>query len=275
MSDRPHLRRKEPARSAPMRDWSNMFRSSGAAAVAAGADGPGLPANNATPGVVANGSAPAVNSEAPATTVSDEALRGIETAYQVIDQHLREGRSAAEAHGARDGAAGPAAFIAAAPAGTAAAADSLQEVVTQGLRFYSSLAPFWTALVNSLANATVVREAAAAATAFVPPASAPPATATGGAAPAIVEIASTRMARVTVDLPPHADVPNLAIGGLLALAPGPPPLTEVALAIDPALSRIVVRIRVPDGQPPGVYSGVIVDRTCGEPRGTITLRIDA
>ena len=271
MNDRPRIRRKDPARDGPVRDWSNMFRGPGATAATApstDAPPPSSPTGNTSPIGVPDASA------AP-PAFDDEARIGIETAYQVIDQHLREGRLAAQAQAPR-GTPGTGPSATAPPSATSISSDTIQQVVTQGLRFYSSLTPLWAAFLKSLAASTVVRDVpAAAGLAPVPLAPSPfPRAAADSLAPVIVEIASARMARVTVDLPPSTGAPNLATGGLLALAPGHAPLTDVALVFDPAANRLVVRIRVPDTQPPGVYSGVIVDRGSAAPRGTITLRID-
>jgi hypothetical protein len=96
-----------------------------------------------------------------------------------------------------------------------------------------------------------------------------------GAAPISIEIASIRMARVTVDLAPQASATNLATTGLHALEADRPPLDDITFTFDAAANRPIVRIRVPDDQPTGIYNGVIVDKASGDPRGTITVRIEA
>ena len=279
MSDRPRIRRKEPERSAPIRDWSNMFRSPGAqGTVAPSADAAAeFQANNATSDGVASGSAAAGTPAAQAATVSDEARAGIETAYRVINEHLQEGRLAAQTQSGRVAGAGTGAFATSDPAGVGIVADSIQEMLAQGIRLYSSFGPLWAGLVNSIANSAVVRDTAAGGISAAPlaPAPMPRSAIAMSPTPIIVEIASTRMTRITVDLAPHANAPNLAIGGLHAIEPEKPPLKEIALTIEPASNRTVVRIRVPESHPAGVYAGVIVDRESGEPRGTMTLRIDA
>jgi hypothetical protein len=261
MSDSPRLRRNDPARDAPVRDLSNIFRAPGAASTAAPVS-PSPLAGTAPTGVPDA-------SAAPSAAFNEEARSGIDTAYQVIDQYLREGRLAAQAQ-APHGTPGAGPFAATPPSAMSISSDSIQEVITQGLRFYSSLTPLWAAFLKSLAAATVVP---AASTGGLAPAPLPP-TVADSLAPVIVEIASARMVRVTVDVPAHGGAANLAIGGLLAPVPGQAPLTDVALVFDPAANRHVLRIRVPDSQPPGFYSGVVVDRASATPRGTITLRID-
>jgi hypothetical protein len=61
--------------------------------------------------------------------------------------------------------------------------------------------------------------------------------------------------------------------GLRAVDPGKPPLTEVAFIAAQGHGPPTLRILVPDDQPPGIYSGVIVDRESGETRGTLTVGI--
>ena len=281
MSDRPRIRRKDPERSAPIRDWSNLFRAAAAQGAAAGAD------NSATSGAQANGNSPDGAGSASAfagnaaahDAVSEEARLGIETAYRVIDKHLQEGRRAAQARMGRDGRTGPGGFAAAAAAspGAGIAQDSIQELVAQGIRFYSSLAPLWSGVLDSIASSTVARDGARAdgrAAAPRAPADMLRTAASGAAAPVIVEIASTRMTRITVDLAPNPGAGTLAINGLHALEAEKPPLKDIAFTIEAGSNRAVVRLRVPDGQPAGTYCGVIVDKDSGEPRGTITLRVD-
>jgi hypothetical protein len=280
MNDRPRVRRKDPERSAPIRDWSNVLRSPGTQEASARSADPvavGSRESNFTSDGSANGSAAMRAPEAEAATVSEEARAGIEVAYRVIDEHLQEGRLAAQAQNGRGagGDAGLAAFATAGGPGVGIAADSIQEMVTQGIRFYSSLAPLWAGLINSIAHAAGMRDAAADGVSAAPlaPPPMPRSAIAMSAAPVIVEIASTRMTRVTVNLVSHAGESNLAIGGLLALEPEKPPLKEIVFALEAGSGRTVVRIRVPESQPAGVYSGVIVDGESGEARGTMTLKI--
>lgn len=274
MSDHPRIKREDPARSAPIRDWSNMFRSADAQGPPAPSPGPaadGARMYDSVPNGSANGSATVSTPAAPAASLSEEARVGIETAYRVIDEHLQEGRRAAQ----EQGGAGPGSFATAGPAGVVIGADSIQEIVAQGIRFYSSLAPLWVGLVKAIANSAGAPDTAAAGIATPSLAPAPmPRTAAATSAPIIVEIASSRMTRITVDLAPSAIMTQLAIGSLQALEPEKPPLKEISLTTDAGSRRAVVRIRVSENQP-GVYSGVIVERDSGEPRGTITLRIEA
>src|SRR5258708_13802603 len=168
MSDRPRIRRKDPDRDAPMRSWSNMFRSP-AASIAPAPNGNGAAmgiesAELITAGVV---SGSASDSTASAQDqISDEARDGVEGAYRVIDEHLQEGRRAAQPpiDEARATAPGTSNMSTPDPAAIKNAAESLQEMIAQGVRFYSSLAPLWAGLVNSMAaSAGVVNTSTTAA----------------------------------------------------------------------------------------------------------------
>src|SRR5271170_7228076 len=104
MSDHQRIRRKDPERGAPIRDWSNMLRSPVAQGIAApppDAAAAVSPVNNSAPDSVASGSAAMSASATGSDTVSEEARIGIETAYRVIDEHLQEGRRAAQVQNGR------------------------------------------------------------------------------------------------------------------------------------------------------------------------------
>ena len=280
MSDRPRIRRNDPDRDAPIRDWSNLFRSSGAQGVSAPSGNGvamGVLANELAPDAAASGPASA-GASAPLDPVSEEARLAIESAYRVIDEHLQEGRRAAQARMDSARATASGAFTAATigPAGMGIAAESIQEIVAQGIRFYSSLAPLWASFVNSIASAGAPNPSHAAGPAAAPlaPAPRPRNAATMVSAPITVELASARMTRVTIDLVPYACAAKLATSGLHAIEPDRPPLQDITFTFDVSSNRPVVRIRVPDHQPAGVYSGVIVDQDSGDPRGAMTLRIE-
>lgn len=281
MSDRQRIRRKDPERDAPIRSWSNMFRNPAATATspsngngaAMGVPADDLVVQETTSGLASDGSA-STHDQA-----SEEARREVESAYRVIDAHLQEGRRAAQERSdeARATASGAYDMSALDSAGIRDATASLQEMIAQGVRFYSSLAPLWAEVVNAVAaSAGVVNPSTSAGPAApLAPAPMPRSAEAMGAAPISIEIASARPARVTIDLAPRASVTNLATTGLHAIEPGRPPLEDLAFTIDASTNRPILRVRVPDHQPAGVYNGVIVDKDSGDPRGTLTVRIEA
>jgi hypothetical protein len=280
MSDRPRIRREDPDRAAPVRDWANLFRS---------ATSPSPPSTNGsvkrgptdemTVAGAANGPASASDPAAPGS-ISEEAQIAIENAYRVVDEHLQEGRRAAQSRKdeARMSATGafPAASVNA--AGIGLAAENIQEIVAQGIRFYSTLAPLWTSVVHSFATAATAASSPDDAGLAAAPLARPPMPGSKTrmvADPIIIELASARMTRVTIDLVPHLDPTKLATSGLHSIVPDCPSIKDLTFIVDSHSNRPVVRIRVPDGQPVGSYNGVIVDADSGDPRGTIAVRIEA
>jgi hypothetical protein len=272
MSDRPRLHRNDPARLTPVRNWSNLFRGAGARVPAA-----------------AQMSTPPTPTLFAAEPVGEEARLGIENAYRVIDEHLQEGRRAAQARADNSPPMPPGGFDSAALSSVQmdVTTESIQEAVAQGIRFYVSLAPLWTSVINSFANSPGTPNSSPNGS-FAPDPVAPlarpplarvnPVAATKptiiAPAPSIIEVASARMTRVTVDLTPPANGARLATTGLHAIEPSHPPLTDISFTYDAGSSLYIVRIRVPDTQPAGIYNGVIVDTDSREPRGTITLRLE-
>jgi hypothetical protein len=280
MSDRPRIRREDPNREAPVRNWSNLYRSAGqTAASKPSVKGTAVPMETtqlATEGAAAESAPGGVS--AALEPVGAEAREEIESAYRVVDEHLQEGRRAARALSSGTDTTAPGAFATnpTGSPGAALAAERIQEMVAQGIRFYSSLAPLWAIIVNAIASSAHASNPAQAGTPMAAPLSPPPLARDGvatAAAPVSIELASTRMTRVTVDFVPHVKATGFTTSGLHAIEGDRPPLKDITFGTD-SHSRPVVRIRVPDHQPAGIYNGVIVDTDSAEPRGTITLRIE-
>jgi len=279
MSDRPRIRREDPDRAAPVRDWANLFRSAASSSTPStnGSVKRG-PTHEMTVAGAANGPASASNPAAPGS-ISEEAQIAIENAYRVVDEHLQEGRRAA--HSRTDDArmSVPGAFPAASTnaAGIGLTAENIQAMVAESLRFYSTLAPLWTTVFNSIATAATAASAPDAGLAAAPLARPPMPgnTTTMVAEPIIVELASTRMTRVTIDLVPNVNPTKLATSGLHSIVPDCPSIKDLTFIVDSHSNRPVVRIRVSEDQPVGSYNGVIVDADSGDPRGTIALRIES
>ena len=82
-----------------------------------------------------------------------------------------------------------------------------------------------------------------------------------------VEIETRLRSRVTLDLGTRASKDGLLVPGLYPLDGEGPPLARIAFA-DGAL-----RIEIPDDQPPGTYTGAVIDPTTREPCGTLSVRL--
>lgn len=88
-----------------------------------------------------------------------------------------------------------------------------------------------------------------------------------------VELQSKRPVVVTVDLVPAAGRRVLGAHPLRAPEVGKAPLTRVSFAPAGDGNDLSVRIRVPDDQPAGIYSGAIYSLENGRAEGTLTLEI--
>jgi len=95
-----------------------------------------------------------------------------------------------------------------------------------------------------------------------------------GSAPRVsVRVSSSSPAEVTLNVAPYADRMTLAAGPLQKID-GPPdalPLTGVSITCEPGHVRVSVTV-ITD-QPPGRYSGVVLNTTGNEIVGSLTVEI--
>jgi hypothetical protein len=238
MSDRKRLRRDEPARVGPIRDFSKLYHHSDSK----------------------NGSSPAEPAK-PETSRKARSggplAEGVELAYSVIEKYIAEGRRTAEG-------------ISNQPYSIRAASDNLQGILERVLRFQAEILPL---LIESLATLVKVDPsgngfgAAAAAWAHANGAQ------NKDTLAASIEVVSLRPVQVSIDLRPDAEADPLVALALNAVDAKHPALTDVQFVADEIPGRVKLRVRVPESQPPGIYSGVIVNRDSGETRGTLSIRI--
>ena len=120
MRNSQRIRRKNPDRDAPIRNWSNMFQGPSATGASA-PNGNGAASERLSDESIDDGMAIGASSGSAIANdpVSEEARDGVEIAYRVIDEHLQEGRRAAQARidDAYATAAGGSKMAAADPAG--------------------------------------------------------------------------------------------------------------------------------------------------------------
>ena len=238
MSDRKRLHRADPARIAPLRNFSKLY---------------------SRPESV-NGTNPSRQTQTDAPRKAGSAgplAEGVELAYSVIDKYIAEGRQTAEA-------------LSNQPYTTRAPNDNLQDVVERMLRFQSEILPLWIETLATLVKVDLSRNGTAPAPEAWRGSNGSPTSQTIGVS---IEVISLRPVQVSVELRPNSEAHPLVALGLNAVDPGKPVLTDISLGPDEIPGRIKLRLRVPDNQPPGTYSGVIVNRDSGETRGTLSIRI--
>jgi len=87
-----------------------------------------------------------------------------------------------------------------------------------------------------------------------------------------IEVKSSRRAQVTADIWPTAGRFVPLVLPLHSDDGDVPPLTNIHLVTDER-TRPVLVVEIPDKQPAGVYSGVVVDADTRQPGGVVTVRV--
>jgi hypothetical protein len=237
MSVRKRLHRVDPARVGPSRDFSKLYSRQDSV----------------------NGTPPAkpAQSDSPRKAGGGPLAKGVELAYSVIERYIAEGRRTAEGFSSQ-------------PYATRATNDNLQDVLERTLRFQAEMLPLWIETLATLVKADPWRNGHAPTPQAGPPANGPKNASTMAVS---IEVASLRPVQVSVELQPNSEAESLVSLGLNAIDPSKPTLRDISLIPDEVPGRIKLRLRIPDSQPGGVYSGVIVNRNSGEARGTLSIRI--
>ena len=236
MKDRKRLHRADPARTAPVRNFSKLYSSNS---------------------VNGSGPAKAAQPDAPRDAAIIPPADGVELAYSVIDKHIADGRRAAEGLSNQ-------AYTTRVPG------DNLQVLVERMLRFQSEMIPLWIETLATLVKVDPSRNGHAPGTDARPQSNGGP---NGETMAVSIEVVSLRPVQVSVELRPNSESQSLVALGLSSVDQTKPVLKDISLGPDEVVGRVKLRLRIPESQPPGTYSGVIVNRETGETRGTLSIRI--
>jgi hypothetical protein len=238
MSERKRLHRADPARTAPIRDFSKLY------------------SRTETTNGPAAAKPLASEKPRPAATAASPLAEGVELAYSVIEKYIAEGRRTAEG-------------LSTQPYATRAANGNLQDILERMLRFQAEALPLWVEMLATLVKVEPPRNGYATSAGAWPH--------RNGKKPAAtvvpIEVASIRPVQVSLELVPNSDTHSLVALALSSVAPGKPTLTQVSFVRDKAEGRVKLRVQIPDQQPAGTYTGVVVDRDSGEARGTLRVRL--
>jgi hypothetical protein len=237
MSNRKRLHRGDPARVGPIRHFSKLYGRTDST----------------------NGTQPAkpVPSHAPQKAKGGPLAEGVELAYSVIEKYITEGRRTAEGFSSQ-------------PYSTRSTNDNLPDVLERILRFQAEMLPLWIETLATLVKVDPARNG------HTPAPDAWPHPNGGQKAETMavtIEVVSIRPVQVSVELKPNSEAQSLVSLGLSAIDRGKPVLTDVRFVPDEVPGRIKLCLRIPESQPPGTYSGVVVNRDSGEARGTLSIRI--
>lgn len=235
------LRRPQPFRVEPIRSWGTAFRRSEEAV------GPGTAEQ-------ARAEAQTMRGGPVDATVAE----GVALGYRVVEDHIRQGRRVAEQLGPGSSAE---------PANRSAA-EEVRDLADKALRFYSDIGgQVMRLLETAVSNVDLLRD---------PPVGrgphAPQNPSEHDLSGLILDIQADRPTRVQVDLK-RATPPGLAVQSLRTLSGAEPAISDVSLetAADQGPPRL--RLRVPAGQPTGLYTGVVMDPATGGVAGTVSVTV--
>jgi hypothetical protein len=237
MSNRKRLHRGDPELVGPIRDFSKLY---------------------SRPESV-NGTHPAkpVASDTSRKAGGGPLAEGVGLAHTVIEKYIAEGRRTAEGFSSQ-------------PYSTRATNDNLQDILERMLRFQAEMLPLWIETLTTLVKVDPSRNGHAPAPDSWPRPNGAQKTETMAVS---IEVVSLRPVQVSVELRPNSEAQSLVSLGLNAVDSSKPVLTDVSFVPDEVPGRIKLRLRIPESQPPGTYSGVVVNRDTGETRGTLSIRI--
>jgi len=175
----------------------------------------------------------------------------------VIEKYITEGRRTAEGFSNQ-------------PYTNPAANGNLQNILERMLRFQAEILPLWIETLATLVKIDPSRTGYGAAPDAWPRRNGGRNTETMAAS---IEVVSLRPVQVSVELRPNSEAQSLVALALNAVDSRKPALTDISFVSDEVQAPIKLRIRIPESQPAGTYSGVIVNRDSGETRGTLSIRI--
>ncbi len=257
-ASRPRVTRPEPERTAPRRSWATLF--------------------GATDGAGASTAPPAGDGSSEARA-SETVTRAVELGYRVIDDYIRQGQKAAERLATR--AWSP-----------ETALRDTQDLAARMTRHASDLIGLWLEALDT-ANLTgawrtterpggppapfggAAGDAPSEVQDAAPPTPAPSGEVGEGRTRIAIELASARPAAVTVDLRSGDPARPLVVHALRAVEPEKPRISEVAIEPATAGAPARLRIRVPDGQPPGTYDALVIDQATSRPVGSVSLTLSS
>jgi hypothetical protein len=237
MSERKR-RQGDPARFGPVRHFANIYRRPGSSNGEANSESP-----------------MSQQPRRPKESRSDQVSAGVGLAYRVIEKYINEGRRVGEQFNRQ-------------PDRRGATTRPLQELVNRMLRYQAELLPLWLDLLGSLTKVDFAR--------IADPAGSDrrqlrKRASTDGKVS--IELTSTRPTEISFELQEDSESFALVIPGLQALDPHKPTLTDIHFVPRTGRGRGKLRVTIPNRQPPGTYSGVIVDRKTGDIRGTLSVRV--
>jgi len=241
MSTKERVRRPEPTRTQPIRNLSTLF---GGTPRRDGADG-------------------AASASGRTGSLGEAVSRSVELGYRVVDEYIRQGQRTAQRLNERS-------------LEPEAIARDVQDLTTRMTQYASDFLGVWFEFLELATAGGRVRRPGKEDGEEPPPAPAPrrpPERVSEPRARVRIALVSAQPAEVSVDLVPDAARRALLVHALRAVDPEKPRLADVVLEPEAPGQPLTLRIRVPAGQPPGVYNGLVIDEQTSRPAGTVSVRV--
>lgn len=291
MSSETRYKRPPLDRSDPIRSWSGVFGARPRASDPAASHGAHTPQSSGsawtpwtrwthwTPGTP-GAAGPSIGA-ANGGQARDPITGGVEAGYRVIEQYLRQGQAFARS------------FDRSGPNGDApqAAAPNPQHLAELVARSMLDLTATWFDYVQAMSGPLAGSrprsepvgpfdiEARKPTSTHGHPTQPSPvreqAEPEAAATPVSLQIVAKQRTEITLDLKPRDPARPLSAHDLRATDPGLPRIGGVSITWRADEARLLVGIEIPEGQPAGTYSGLIVDDESGLPRGSLAVRVVA
>ena len=239
------VRREDPSRTEPMREWRQLFR------------GPESQGNESEASHHNGGS------QRPWESAITDAVN---LGYRIIEEQMNQGKRVAEQISTRTYT-------------TNSIGDDASELVRRLLRFYTDIGSTCLEFVDSVSRSTVfqgnLREwvdgGLGRGNNNTSEMTSQPATNGHGDIP--IDIASAQPVRIALDLNGTPDRSNLHIGPLKSLDGCKPELARILFDYSSGLREPILRVRIPSTQPADTYTGVIIDTRSKRAVGNLSIEI--
>ncbi len=255
------LRREDADRTEPLRNWQQLFRTS--ESWPDSGDGEPLEggARSSAEHDGADSTRSHANNEGQRDPRKDSAVSdAVGLGYRVIEDQIRQGRRVAEQLTGR-------------VRGGGLGGDGVGDLIQDVLRFYTDLGNICFELLGSVVRNTAPGAEKSRPSGQQSRAAAGNHAAADGRHTYNFEIVCAQPTKISLDVRACVNGTVLAAHALQALDADKPPLTDISFAPGDAEEGPSLRIRIPEGQPPDVYTGVVIDRDTNQPQGTLSVRI--
>lgn len=199
--------------------------------------------------------------------LDDVVSRAVETGYKVIEEQIQQGQRVAEQ-------------LSQGNIGADMVNGNVSEIFERVLRFYSDMGALWFEMLESVVRNPAASQlfenftgrSGAKVNGHAVNGAGHPAAAAPVSLPIEIVCARPSGARAALDVHPGADLTEITIQSLGSQQPGAPSIEGVRLIAARPGWPATVQITIPDGQPAGIYTGMLLQAS-GEPAGTLCLHL--